>query len=86
LENLVLQHAGGLAGCVCVFVCWDAARRELVRRLKAAGMPVLPVVVVGESTNDGPVEADASDSALEVNILRSGHIAEDLQKLTWNPA
>ena len=86
LQNLVLRHAAGLAGCVCVFVCWDEARRELVRRLKASGMPVLPVVVIDELTQGGPLQTDASDAALQVHILTTGQIAEGLQNLTWDPA
>src|SRR6185503_4682590 len=33
LQNLVLEHLGTLSGAICVFVEWDQARQELVRKL-----------------------------------------------------
>lgn len=46
LENLVLDHAAQLSGCICVLLAWDEPRQALVRKLKALQVPLLVVVLV----------------------------------------
>src|SRR6185312_15817291 len=45
LESLVLDHVNAVSGCVCVFVSWDDARRNFVKKLKALNLPVMVLVV-----------------------------------------
>jgi uncharacterized protein (DUF58 family) len=85
LRELVLRHVGVLAGCVCVFVTWDAARRDLVRQLQAAGLPVLPLVVTEPLSDDPPLNDDA-EPQVEIHQLTAGRIAEDLRELRWSPS
>ena len=47
LAAQVLEHAPALSSCILVLLDFDAARRELVRALRALGMRQL-VIVVGE--------------------------------------
>jgi uncharacterized protein (DUF58 family) len=83
LRHLVLRHAGGLSGCICVFVSWDEPRRELVERLKGFGMPVLTLLVAAE-THARDAEKVSGES-VQLRRLRPGKIAEDLQALERAP-
>jgi len=57
-----------LSGCICVLLGCDEPRLELVRRLRATGVPVTPFVLT------------AGDPAVPGGFrrLRAGHVAEDL--------
>src|ERR1051325_8156882 len=46
LHELVLRHSDGLSGCVCIFLAWDQARKDLVERLKSMGVPVSVLILV----------------------------------------
>ncbi len=81
LRNLVLRHAPRMAACVCVFLQWDEPRRELVRRLKMLGMPVLTLIIAGAATERALGKADSPMGAADVRVLRAGRIAEDLMAL-----
>jgi uncharacterized protein (DUF58 family) len=81
LETLVLQHITGVSGCLCIFIAWDEPRQNLVQMLRALGLPVLVLLIVGEGGGDsldrGPLNAEpAAFHALEI-----GKIGEGLQKL-----
>ena len=52
LSDAVLRQAPRLSACLCVLLAWDGARRALVARLRALGLPVR-VLVVGVP---GPLE------------------------------
>ena len=56
LEHLVLNHSALVSNCICIFLVWDEARRQLVEKLKASGVPVLVVVLVAEAPKT-PLEA-----------------------------
>jgi uncharacterized protein (DUF58 family) len=80
LQELVLRHAQVLGSCICVFVRWDEARRELVRQLRGAGLRVAALVVVGESS--AGAQRDGRDPEPgEVRTIRAACVAEDLQTL-----
>ena len=53
LTRLVLQRESVLSGAICVLVAWDEARRDLVARMRALGVPTLVLVVT-----DGDPQAD----------------------------
>ena len=57
LSRLVLEHQRQVSGAVCVLVAWDDARRELVERLRAAGVPTRVVLVTDGSVTDTPADA-----------------------------
>jgi uncharacterized protein (DUF58 family) len=75
LTQLVLQREGLLSAAICVLVAWDDARRDLVRRVRALGVPSLVLLV---STQ--PVDVQDA-AALGVHRLEPGRIAEDLAGL-----
>jgi len=78
LENLVLNHAGVVSGCVCVLLAWDEPRRDFVKKLNAIGIPVLVVVVVpvapAKPFDPGPMR----DEPEKFRVLEAGRIAEQL--------
>jgi uncharacterized protein (DUF58 family) len=76
LQQLVLQHARRVGGCIAVFVAWDEQRRELIRQLRQLGLPVL-VLVVGPA----PADPNLSQGAANVHFLEPGRIAEGLARL-----
>ena len=45
LESLVLRHVEQVSGCICVLLAWDEERRELVKKMRIMGIPLLVLVV-----------------------------------------
>ncbi|MDB6053731.1 MAG: hypothetical protein JWN25_1254 [Verrucomicrobiales bacterium] len=45
LERMVVSHAREVSGFVCVLLNWDENRQQLVRKLVAAGVPLLVVIM-----------------------------------------
>ena len=52
LHDAVMARRGQLTGSVCVLLQWDEARREFIRDLRAAGVPLLVIVVTAETLVD----------------------------------
>jgi uncharacterized protein (DUF58 family) len=80
LEELVLNHVAAVSGCICVLQRWDAARQDLVRKLRILDIPLLVLVVVrpGERRPDaGPLR----DEPEIFHVLEIGRIGEQLGKL-----
>ena len=81
LEELVMRHAGAVCGCVCVLLDWDEPRRELVRQLRARGLPVLVLVLVGAGEVEAFCAAHAESVSENFHVLVVGKVAEGLQAL-----
>ncbi len=81
IETLVLNHASAVSGCICVFLSWDDARRNLVEKLKFLGVPLLVLVITeaGKSTllEPGPLR----DQPDRFHPLEIGRIEADLAKM-----
>jgi uncharacterized protein (DUF58 family) len=80
LEDLVINHVSVVSGCICVMQKWDDARKKLVKKLRALGVPVLVLVIVwpgGTKPDAGPLR-DAPES---FHVLEIGKIAEQLARL-----
>ncbi len=80
LEHLVLKHVQRVSGCICVLQQWDEARKRLVEKLRALGVPVLVLVIQrpGEAKPDaGPLRDDPE----HFHVLEIGKIAEQLARL-----
>jgi hypothetical protein len=81
LQELVLRHAKGVCGCVCVFLAWDEPRRELVRQLSRLGLPVLVLVVVEAGRVASVDKHPNSERPEHFHILEAGRISEGLQQV-----
>lgn len=80
LLRLVLQHAGNLSGCLCVFLGWDAQRQEFVRRLRELSVPLMVFVVTAVGVpppEPGPMAGEPE----RFHRLEVGKVAEGLAKL-----
>jgi hypothetical protein len=66
---------------VCVLLDWDEPRRELVRQLRARGLPVLVLVVVGAGEAGAFRAAHTKAASENFQVLEAGKIAEGLQEL-----
>jgi uncharacterized protein (DUF58 family) len=82
LEELVLNHGAQVSGCICVFLAWDEPRRELVRKLKMLGTPLLVLLVVepgrGHDVDPGPLR----DQPQNFRLLEVGSVNEGLATLS----
>lgn len=81
LRELVIGHAELVSGCICVLLAWDEERQQLVRQLKAMGLPLLVLVVtnggVPAALDPGPMR----DEPQKLKHLVVGRISEGLAEL-----
>jgi uncharacterized protein (DUF58 family) len=81
LETLVLDHAARVSGCICVLLAWDETRRDLVKKLKMLGVPLLVLVITepgrGKSLEPGPMR----DQPEQFHVLELGNIEQGLAAL-----
>ena len=78
LEQLVIEHASAVSGCICLFLAWNEPRRRLVRKLSALDVPVLVLVLSEQGAPE--IERDAHDPEA-LHVLKVGNIEADLAKL-----
>ncbi len=80
LSRLVLERSASVSGAICVFLAWDEPRRQLVDRLRAAGVPAMVLVV----TEPAPPGTD-TPAGVGVHRLHVGRVAEGLAMLPGEP-
>lgn len=80
LAELVRGHATALTACVLVLLSWDAARQDLVRGLRAAGVPVRVLVVV-PSGRGPPAPGVLADRPDCLHAIPADRVAEALTGL-----
>jgi uncharacterized protein (DUF58 family) len=78
LEELVVEHAAAVSGCICILLDWDEPRRKMVRRLRDMNVPVL--VFVLQANGAVPLARSANDPEA-MHTLRVGQIEQDLVKI-----
>ena len=78
LARLVLEQPGAFSGVICVLLAWDAARRELVDRLRALAVPMLVLLVTDPAEPDGVADVPAAPA---VHRLEVGRVGEGLMGL-----
>lgn len=81
LEDLVLDHAGAVSGCICVFLAWDEPRRTLLRKLASLGVPVLTLVVTEPGQGTTLAATPPPEKTGAFHVLEAGRIEEGLAKL-----
>ena len=74
LASSVLLRAPAMSGCICVLLGLDEARRDFLRRLRAAGVPTLALVV---REPGGPPLGETEGA----RVLEVGRAAEGLAGL-----
>jgi uncharacterized protein (DUF58 family) len=81
LETAVLNHAGAVSGCICIFLAWDEARRELVRKLRLFAVPVLVMVIKQRNTGGEFPPGPMKDAPDRFHVLEAGRIEEGVAGL-----
>jgi uncharacterized protein (DUF58 family) len=82
LSDLVLEHLGTLSGGICVFVKWDEARQELVRKLDSLGLPLLVMVVTEPGRKDQMTPGPMRHHPENFYVIETDKTAETLARLT----
>ncbi len=77
LEQLVVEHASAVSGCIFIFVDWDEGRRRLVQKLESMGVPTL-VLVIHEP---GIPIARQADDPEPLHVLEAGQVEAGLARL-----
>lgn len=87
LSNLVLRNCGSLSALMCVFLDWDQARQELVRKIRLLDIPILVFILqpASETTDQTPdiLPGPMQDQAQRFHVLRQGEIADQLKQLIF---
>jgi uncharacterized protein (DUF58 family) len=81
LERLVLNHIGSVSGCIFVLLNWDKERRELVRKVRSLGVPMLVLVVVEPGEEQPSLREPDPDRPDRFFVLECGKIEEGLARL-----
>jgi uncharacterized protein (DUF58 family) len=81
LRELVFRHVGAVCGCIVILLDWDAPRRELVRQLRLAGLPLLVLLVATTDAAPALRALPPDERPGDVHILEAGRVAEGLIEL-----
>ncbi len=78
LVSLIEQRSGLLSSCICVLLDWDKKRQDLVASLAGRGLPVLPLVICEEETEQA---GRATDVGVPVHFLHPDQMEEGLARI-----
>ena len=79
LEEIVVRQIARVSGCVCIFLKWDEARRELVEQMSSLGIPQIVIILkrAGER-----VEINLkNDRFAQVHVIDLEKVQEGLSRL-----
>ncbi len=79
LPPLVLERSSLLSSCICILLTWDEERRQFIQSLKAAGVPLLVLVV----TQNGrlPDISGFDETPGTIHAIEIGKVQECLSML-----
>jgi uncharacterized protein (DUF58 family) len=92
LANFITTRAAMMSSAICILLKWDDERREMVRRLKGHGIPLMVFIIAppGSSKTDGSKAGTSidtihpgpmKDSPDKFHILQVGKIEEALSRI-----
>lgn len=82
LIPVVIERISLLSGCICIFLCWDEARRKLVNYLNGMAIPTLVLILTEkEGKFDNLAPESMNDELTNCHILKLGKIQEELMQL-----
>jgi uncharacterized protein (DUF58 family) len=79
LRSSVVRRHDTLSGIICILLAWDSERKELVSRLRALRVPVMPLVVAPPGGIPPPGPGATEDG---VRYLEAGRIPEGLARIS----
>lgn len=82
LGNFILDRAGMMSSAICILLKWDDERREIVKKLKVSGIPLIVFLIVPagasmEGMDPGPMK----DSPGRFHTLPVDKVEEALSKI-----
>jgi hypothetical protein len=80
LEEIVLRQIARVSGCVCIFLKWDQARRELVEQMSSLGIPQI-VIVLKRAGERSPTIELSNDRFARVHVIEVEKVQEGLSRL-----
>jgi uncharacterized protein (DUF58 family) len=80
LEEIVLRQIARVSGCVCIFLKWDEARRELVEQMSSLGIPQI-VIVLKRAGERSPTIELKNDRFARVHVIEVEKVQEGLSRL-----
>lgn len=84
LSELLFKHAGETSGLILVLLDWDKKRKDLIRQLRIAGIPLIVFIINNSLTPDSLDTVPLSDTPQRIILLQENNIEEMLQKLDWS--
>lgn len=81
LEEIVLRQIARVSGCVCIFLKWDEARKDLVDQMSSLGIPQL-VIVLKRPGQEAPVIDLRSDQFAKVHVIDMDKVQEGLSRIS----
>lgn len=80
LDEVVVNHASVVSGCILVLLHWDAERKRLVEKLQALDLPVLVLVIRKPGDNTQLEPGPMADQPERFLVLDVGKIEEQLAR------
>jgi len=80
LDEVVVNHASVVSGCILVLLHWDAERKRLVEKLQALSLPVLVLLIRQLGDKSQPDPGPMADEPERFIVLDVGQIEEQLAK------
>lgn len=81
LIPLVVERVSLLSGCICIFLCWDEARKKLIDCLRNRGIHTLVLILTEtDSVNHFNLKS-MQDESTTFRVLNLGKIQEELMQL-----
>ena len=79
LEEIVVRQIARVSGCVCIFLKWDEARRELVEQMSSLGIP--QIVIVLKRAGERLEIVLKNDRYARVHVIDADKVQEGLSRL-----
>ncbi len=82
LGNFITQRTAMMSSAICILLKWDDKRKEMVRKLKLLGIPLMVFIVIpSNAPEEAPDLGPMKDSPGKFYLLREGKIEEALSKI-----
>jgi uncharacterized protein (DUF58 family) len=80
LEEIVLRQIARVSGCVCIFLKWDEARKDLVEQMSSLEIPQL-VIVLKRAGEKPPVIELKHDRFAKIHVIEMDKVQEGLARI-----
>jgi uncharacterized protein (DUF58 family) len=81
LDEIVVNHASVVSGCILVLLHWDAERKRLVEKLQSLDLPVLVLLIRKSGDKTEPDAGPLADDPERFIVLDIGQIEQQLARL-----